>query len=43
MGAEARDIPEDKALDVVFGYTVANDVWPATSKPTTASGCAARD
>ncbi|MGY0055468.1 fumarylacetoacetate hydrolase family protein [Streptomyces sp. LZ34] len=26
IGAEARDIPEDEALDVVFGYTVANDV-----------------
>jgi 2-keto-4-pentenoate hydratase/2-oxohepta-3-ene-1,7-dioic acid hydratase in catechol pathway len=26
IGAEARDIPESEALDVVFGYTVANDV-----------------
>ncbi|MBD3002613.1 MULTISPECIES: fumarylacetoacetate hydrolase family protein [Streptomyces] len=26
IGSEARDIPEERALDVVFGYTVANDV-----------------
>ena len=26
IGREGRDIPEDKALEYVFGYTVANDV-----------------
>lgn len=26
IGAEARDVPEDEALDYVFGYTCANDV-----------------
>ncbi|MFF7650910.1 fumarylacetoacetate hydrolase family protein [Streptomyces sp. NPDC007983] len=26
IGSEASDIPEERALDVVFGYTVANDV-----------------
>jgi 2-keto-4-pentenoate hydratase/2-oxohepta-3-ene-1,7-dioic acid hydratase in catechol pathway len=26
IGAEARDVPEERALEVVFGYTAANDV-----------------
>jgi 2-keto-4-pentenoate hydratase/2-oxohepta-3-ene-1,7-dioic acid hydratase in catechol pathway len=26
VGAKVRDVPEDSALNVVFGYTVANDV-----------------